>query len=129
MLTGNEGVHKQKEDGRRGQCEHNSIYKWKRLRDVCATLAFSSQASVSGLTNNAAVAWIEGGGNDSEKNEGGTGDVVPASRLEEIGPAGSRVEGFGSAKSDATGRSNKSTCAARNQQVPNQSPRFEFIWR
>ena len=27
MLTGNEGIHKQKEDGRRGQCEHNSIDK------------------------------------------------------------------------------------------------------
>ena len=35
--------------------------------------------------NNAAVAWIEAVGNDSEKSEGGTGDVVPASRLAHVG--------------------------------------------
>ena len=82
MLAGNEGVHKQKEDGRRGQCEHNSVYKWKQLRYVCATLAFSSQASVSMLI--IMRPWIGGRrvGNDSErKMKVERGDVVPASRL------------------------------------------------
>ena len=63
--------------------------------------------------NNAAVAWIEAVGNDSEKSEGGTGDVVPASRLAQRWPAGSRVEGLGVTKCRWRIRSNKSTCATR----------------
>lgn len=125
MLAGNEGVHKQKEDGRRGQCEHNSVYKWKQLRYVCATLAFSSQASVSMLI--IMRPWIGGRrvGNDSERKMKVERAVTSCLR---VGPAGSHIERLGSGRT-IENRSSKSTCAARNQQVPNQSPSFEFIWR